>query len=49
MTATGGLLIFGIGVNLLTGGKMQIKVGSLLPAIFVAILVVVLFTHFHIM
>lgn len=49
MTATGGLLIFGIGVNLLTGGKLQIKVGNLLPAIFVAILMVVVFTHFHIM
>jgi uncharacterized membrane protein YqgA involved in biofilm formation len=47
MTATGGLLIFGIGVNLLTGGKVQIKVGNLLPAIFVAVLIVVLFAHFH--
>ncbi len=49
MTATGGLLIFGIGVNILTGGKVQIKVGNLLPAIFVAILMVVVFTHLHIM
>ena len=49
MTATGGLLIFGIGINLLTGGKVQIKVGNLLPALLVAILMVVLFTHFHIM
>jgi hypothetical protein len=49
MTATGGLLIFGIGVNILTGGKVQIKVGNLLPAIFVAILIVLLFTHFRIM
>jgi hypothetical protein len=47
MTATGGLLIFGIGVNMLTGGKVQIKVGNLLPAIFVAGLMVVLFAHFH--
>ena len=49
MTATGGLLIFGIGINMLTGGKVQIRVGNLLPAIFVAILIVILFTHFHIM
>jgi hypothetical protein len=47
MTATGGLLIFGIGVNMLTAGKVQIKVGNLLPAIFVAVMMVVLFAHFH--
>lgn len=47
MTATGGLLIFAIGVNMLSGGKVQIKVGNLLPAIFVAIPMAVLFTHFH--
>ncbi len=47
MTATGGLLIFGIGVNMLTGGKVQIKVGNLLPAIFVAVLMVFLFAHFN--
>ena len=47
MTATGGLLIFAIGVNMLTGGKVQIKVGNLLPAIFVAVLMVFLFAHFH--
>ncbi len=37
MTAAGGLLIFGIGVNVLTG-KNWVKVGNLLPAIFVALL-----------
>lgn len=41
MTAVGGLLIFGIGLNLLTD-KLQIKVGNLLPAIFLAIFLVVL-------
>ncbi|NLA11188.1 MAG: DUF554 domain-containing protein [Firmicutes bacterium] len=41
MTAVGGLLIFGIGLNLLTD-KLQIKVGNLLPAIFLAIFFVVL-------
>lgn len=37
MTAAGGLLIFGIGINLLTG-KQHIRVGNLLPAIFLAAL-----------
>lgn len=36
MTAVGGLLIFGIGLNLLTD-KLNIKVGNLLPGIFTAI------------
>lgn len=36
MTATGGLLIMGIGVNMLELGK--IRVGNLLPAIFIALL-----------
>jgi uncharacterized membrane protein YqgA involved in biofilm formation len=49
MSATGGLLIVGIGLNILTGGKVQIKVGNLLPAIFVAILMVIVFSHFHIL
>jgi uncharacterized membrane protein YqgA involved in biofilm formation len=49
MTATGGLLIFGIGINILTGGKVQIKVGNLLPALLVAVFMVVVFTHFHLM
>lgn len=35
MTATGGLLIFAIGLNML--GASKIKVGNLLPAIFVAV------------
>ncbi|MGQ9628810.1 MAG: DUF554 domain-containing protein [bacterium] len=35
MTATGGLLIIGIGINIL--GIKKIKVGNLLPAIFVAL------------
>ncbi|MGB4125291.1 MAG: DUF554 family protein, partial [Dethiobacteria bacterium] len=42
MTAVGGLLIFGIGFNLLTS-KPHIKVGNLLPAIFLVIFFVVLF------
>ncbi|NLA04351.1 MAG: DUF554 domain-containing protein [Firmicutes bacterium] len=41
MTAAGGLLIFGIGLNLLTD-QLRIKVGNLLPAIFLAILFVML-------
>ncbi len=40
MTAVGGLLIFGIGLNLLTD-KLQIKVGNLLPGIFTAIFFVI--------
>ena len=36
ITATGGMLIFGIGVNLL--GFMQIRVGNLLPALLAAAL-----------
>lgn len=39
MTATGGLLILGIGINIL--GIKKIKVGNLLPAIFAAILVTI--------
>jgi uncharacterized membrane protein YqgA involved in biofilm formation len=42
MTAVGGVLIFGIGLNLLTE-KLRIRVGNLLPAIFAAIFFVVLF------
>ncbi|HHV36009.1 MAG TPA: DUF554 domain-containing protein [Syntrophomonadaceae bacterium] len=45
MTAAGGLLIFGIGLNMLTD-KLHIKVGNLLPAIFIAIFFVVLFGKF---
>lgn len=40
MTSTGGLLIVGIGINMLQLGR--IKVGNLLPAIFIALL----FGHF---
>jgi len=42
MTAVGGLLIFGIGFTLFTS-KPYIKVGNLLPAIFLVIFFVVLF------
>ncbi|MCR4430292.1 MAG: DUF554 domain-containing protein [Tepidanaerobacteraceae bacterium] len=44
MTATGGLLIFAIGINML-GIGVDIKVGNLLPAIFVAILLTAVFPH----
>lgn len=40
MTATGGLLIFAIGINML-GIKVNIKVGNLLPAIFAAVFLTV--------
>ncbi|MFY9139506.1 MAG: DUF554 domain-containing protein [Thermacetogeniaceae bacterium] len=45
MTAVGGLLIFGIGLNLLTD-KLHIKVGNLLPAIFAAIFFVIVLGRF---
>lgn len=45
MTAVGGLLIFGIGLNLLTD-KLHIKVGNLLPAIFVATFFVIILGKF---
>lgn len=41
MTATGGLLIVGIGLNILE--ITEIKVGNLLPAIFVAIILTAIF------
>jgi len=41
MTATGGLLIIGIGVNLLELGK--VKVGNLLPALVVAVVLAAIF------
>lgn len=44
MSAVGGLLIFGIGINML--GIKEIKVGNLLPGIFIAVPLVVLFQHF---
>lgn len=40
MSATGGLLIFGIGINLL--GIKEIRVGNLLPGIFIAVPLVIL-------
>lgn len=46
MSATGGLLILGIGLNILE--IKEIKVGNLLPGIFVAIPLTLLFTKFHI-
>jgi len=42
MSATGGLLIFGIGINML-GINLNIKVGNLLPAIFVAVILAMVF------
>lgn len=45
MSATGGLLIFGIGLNILE--IKEIKVGNLLPGIFVAIPLTILFARFH--
>lgn len=42
MSATGGLLIFGIGINML-GINVNIKVGNLLPAIFVAVILAMVF------
>ncbi|MGB9840578.1 DUF554 domain-containing protein [Thermovenabulum sp.] len=46
MTATGGLLIFGIGINMLSG-KSRVKVGNLLPAIFTAVFITYLFIKFN--
>lgn len=46
MTATGGLLILGIGLNILE--IKEIKVGNLLPGIFVAIPLTILFARFQI-
>lgn len=44
MSAVGGLLIFGIGINML--GIKEIKVGNLLPGIFVTVPLVFLFQYF---
>lgn len=44
MSAVGGLLIFGIGINML--GIKEIKVGNLLPGVFIAVPMVILFQHF---
>lgn len=45
MTAAGGLLIFGIGINMLERNS-RIKVGNLLPSVFTAIAFTVLFSKF---
>ncbi|ADL08979.1 DUF554 domain-containing protein [Thermosediminibacter oceani] len=45
MTAAGGLLIFGIGINMLEG-RPRIKVGNLLPAIFTAVVITVFISRF---
>ena len=45
MGATGGLLIVGIGINILE--IKQIKVGNLLPGLFMAIPITILFTRLH--
>ena len=45
MSATGGLLILGIGFNILE--LKEIKVGNLLPAIFIVVPITLLFTKFH--
>lgn len=45
MGATGGLLIVGIGFNILE--IKEIKVGNLLPGLFIAIPLTVLFTRLH--
>lgn len=44
MSAVGGLLIFGIGINML--GIKEIKVGNLLPGIFISVPMVFLFQFF---
>ena len=44
MSAAGGLLIFAIGINML-GLNVTIKVGNLLPAIFVAVVLTMIFGH----
>lgn len=45
MSATGGLLILGIGFNILE--LKEIKVGNLLPAVFVVVPITLLFTKLH--
>ena len=45
MSATGGLLILGIGFNIL--GFKQVKVGNLLPTVFVVVPITILFTKLH--
>lgn len=45
MTATGGVMIFAIGLNLT--GKIKIKVGNFLPAILVTGLIVTILYYYH--
>jgi len=45
MTATGGVLIIGLSLNLL--GIVKVKVGNLLPAILAAVFMVMLFQKFY--
>lgn len=45
MTATGGIMIFAIGLNLT--GKIKIKVANLLPGIFVTAVIVSLLYYYH--
>lgn len=45
MSAVGGLLIFGIGITML--GIKEIRVGNLLPSIFIAVPLVILFQYFN--
>ena len=45
MSATGGLLILGIGFNILE--LKEIKVGNLLPAIFIVVPITLIFTRLH--
>jgi len=44
MSAVGGLLIFGIGINML--GLKQIKIGNLLPGIFIAVPLVLISQYY---
>lgn len=45
VTATGGIMIFAIGLNLT--GLIKIKVGNLLPGIVVTIMIVVMMYYYH--
>lgn len=45
MSATGGLLILGIGFNIL--GFKEIKVGNLLPSVFIVVPITLLFAKLH--
>ena len=45
MTATGGIMIVAIGLNMI--GLTKIRVANLLPGIFVVAIVVAISYHFH--